>query len=160
MRSRRPHIVALTAGLLAACTGLPEREFATFVSGFVAGPPPAGTGLWAWVTETTVWPDAAGYDRTVSCTSVRSWEWFAGRGYGLIPDPQAAARAGLVITRKVYSPTTADVQVGPPQAPPDAIYSFRREDGEWQLVGVEVIRRELDTPPGAVPSYRCAATEP
>jgi hypothetical protein len=161
VRHGRPPVLVVSAALLGACTALPEREFAVFVGEYASAPPPAaGDAPWAWVTETTVWPDAAGYDRTVSCTTMRSYDWFAGRGYGLLPAPDAAARAGLVVTRNVHSPTTADVLVGRPMAPPDAIYSFYRDGDEWQLAGVEVVRREPATAPGAVPDWRCAAGEP
>lgn len=146
--------------LLTACAHLGERQFADAVTRFQSDAAfrAQAVGPQVWVTETTVWQDPEGFDRTISCTAMRPLEWFTQRGYQLLPSAQEAERAGLVIERKVHSPVTADVRVGQPKAPPDAIYSFYRDAGEWELAGVEIFSRPAPAG-GQVPPHRCLAAE-
>jgi hypothetical protein len=149
------------AMLLASCAHLAQRNFAETVSRFQSDASfrEQAIGPQLWVTETTTWQDAQGFDRTVSCTAIRPFDWFTARGYRMIPTAEEAARQGLVLEQKVYSPTTAAVKVGSSRAPPDAIYNFYRDDGgEWGLSGVEIFSR-LAAEDGTTPAYPCVATE-
>ena len=148
-------MVLLAFALLVGCAQRADREFGETVARLRVGPDvqAAAAGPRIWVTETSVWQDTGGQDRTMSCTSLRPIEWYTGRGYGFIPSEDEAAREGVTVTRKIHSPTVADVTVGPPRAPPQAIYSVWGDDGEWQMVQAEIIARQSE--PG-----RCGASEP
>lgn len=156
----RQRVLVLCSALLAACAQLGERQFSDFLTRFQADPEfrAAAAGPLIWVTETTVWQDAAGYDRRVSCTAIRSLDWLGTRGYRMIPTPEEARTEGLVVTSKTRSAVTADVTVSPPKSEPHAIYSFYRESGKWQLVAVEIVSR-VHPDDGKPPAYRCLATE-
>ena len=148
------------SALLAACAHLGEQQLTQFLDRYESDPAfrASATGTQIWVTETTIWQAPGGFDNRISCTSIRSLDWFAGRGYRQIPTPQEAARDGLVVTRTRLSEVTADVTVGPARSEPAAIYSFYRDGGIWSLTGVEVFSRQY--PEGAAPpDYRCLATE-
>jgi hypothetical protein len=146
---------------LASCAHLDQRQFAAAVDRFQSDAAfrAKAIGPQIWVTETTIWQDAEGFDRTISCTAIRPLEWFTQRGYRMIPTAEEASREGLTIGKKTYSAVTAAVTVGSPKSPPDAIYSFYRDEGEWNLAGVEIFSRQV-AENGRPPAPRCVATEP
>ncbi len=142
--ARRPRLAILGTVLLCSCAQLGEQRFAEFLPRFQSDSAFRANALGErlWVTETTLWQDPDGYDRSVSCSSVRSLEWFRARGYRLLPTPEEAEREDMVLTASHPSRVTAAVTLGPARAEPQAVYSFYREGGEWQLSGVELIRRQ------------------
>jgi hypothetical protein len=153
-------IVTATSMLLAGCAQLGAERFADFLPRFQADPAvrAAASGPRIWVTETTLWADTDGYDRQVSCSAVRDMAWVEARGYRLVPTEAEARAAGLVLTTTARARDAMDVSVAPPQSEAQTIYRFHREERTWELVGIEVIRREQPVA-AATPQYRCLATE-